>query len=242
MPELIEIKSPGVQYGYKGPEVYECLELETTLYKPRVTFMLPKQEPGAVVVVAEEANWRNHDRKLFILYLEQFTDAFSLLERVLEINRFYRVGDTYCRLSPVERDILYSFNAKQEFRFQISTMSPPRVKDSGSLVFHVNLLKELLRPGRERVFSPQDSDIPRLLQAIPDMPSDVTDDRYPAFAALAYAVAALYFHPTIEPEERYEKKFNIDDWDPFAPADHRDRPNINNYDPWKFLNKEIRNG
>ena len=102
-------------------------------------------------------------------------------------------------------------------------MPPPRLNDRGDLTYHINLMRELLRPGRERIFSPPDSDIPRLLQAIPEMAADsVTDDKYPAFAALAYGIAALYHYPTIEPEESRNKKKK---YDPFSNSA------LENYDP-----------
>lgn len=230
--KLIKLDSPR-RYGWQGAEVFTAVELESDIYKPRISFMLPKADPGAVVVVAEEANWRERSRKLFVMHMEQFTDAMLLLDRVAEIKRYYDVDDTYCRLSRVERDILYTFNSDRKYRDHLFIMRPPRANDKGDLTFHINLLRDLLRSGRERVFFPQDSAISGLLQAIPDMPAgSVTDDKFPAFAALAYGIAALYHYPTVEPEEKsgFRKK---KEYDPFRPDDP-----IMSADPWKMMDDD----
>ena len=218
--ELPNIDLPGMRYDADGPMVFTCHDLETAVYRPRLCFAFPRKEAGAVVMAAEEGNWREKNRKIFILYLKQFTDSAALLECVYELQREYEIKRIYARLTPHERDFFYMWNENRHLSRRLSVISPPKSPDSGDLRFHIGLLRELLKPGSERVFARSDSELPSLLSAIPKMPDVVSDLEYPALSSVCQIVCAMWFYPTKEPEELHRKKrFNIDDWDPFAEDD-----------------------
>ena len=142
------------------------------------------------------------------------------------LRKAWEIENIYSRLTRVEMEFLQFFNRKEKHRQHISVTAPPHANDKGNLTVHLGMLRELMRPGRERVFLHES--IPTLLSAIPELDPDVNDMDYPAAAAAVYGVCAVYIFETIE-EEKKKKP-----WDMWAMLDDK------KYDPLKVLDKPVK--
>ena len=207
--------------GNDVPEMWEWPEKETAVYRPRLSFMLPRATEGAIVLLLELADFRN-PKKYFIPWYESFTDANILLDKLRELRRDYEVHDIYSRMNDPERDFLQYHNEQHQHREPLMVYPPPKCDDKGSISYHLNLMKSLMQHGRERVFFPEGSNIPGQLNAIPEMAGEISDAEYPGLAALVYGVAALYHNETVEPEPGHKQRKPWSPWDKLAGFDARE--------------------
>jgi hypothetical protein len=227
-------------YGYDGPAVFECPDLKTSFYRLRASWAPARKTPGGLCLIGEEADWRSERRKIFVLWFEQFADTHELLQKLREVILQYRIEEVYARLTRPEMDFLNFFNSDLEYRQRIGVMRPPRMEDTGCIDYHLSLVEELTRPGRQRIFFPPDSDIAALLQSVSDEPaaSGIADLDHPAVASIVQGIAALYHYQTMEPEQlrHYRPPLpkpvdQISSYDPFS----TDHPTAK-YDAWANLN------
>jgi len=227
-----------ITYGHDGPPVFGCPELETSFYRLRASWAPARKEAGGLTLLGEEADWRSNRRKIFVLWFQEYNDTGELLVKLQELVREYQIQDVYARLTRVEHYFLSYFNSEQKFRRRISTRRPPRADDSGCIDYHLNLVNELLRPGRERVYFPNGSNIPQILQSLTDDETahGITDIDHPAAASLVYGITALFHYSTYEaPESRgYQKsqKYN-----PFRILETRSK-GLKASDPWRILDNQ----
>ena len=214
---------PGCRF-FEGPAVFYCEKMGASFYRPRVVFVPPRQLPGALVLCAEQAEFRRM-KSLFIFGFEQFNDIGKLMASVAELVKDYEIRKVLARLTRSERDYINFFNNNRNYRDYISVMSPPKTNhSSGSILYHVSLTLELLRPGKERVLFPKGSPILRMLQSIPVPIENPTDIEHPGCAAVVYAIASMYHWETTESQQASE--FRKKKYDPFGP-----NSTLDNYDP-----------
>jgi hypothetical protein len=219
----------------EGPPIWYWKEADVGIYGPRLAATLPKKTPGALTMWLEEYEFRRNKR-YFCAYFKTFTDAGLMMEEARELMKVYEIPDLYIRLTPVERDFVSSWNDMRKYYMRVNTRTPPRTDETGSITYHLNLLQELTRPGRERVFYGEDSEVPQVMAAVRELFGEATDTDFPAVASVVYGAAACYHHETIE-EVKKKKPYEFlgpDDpylnWDPFGKDDK-----VMNYDPFRNM-------
>ena len=225
-PELTPIKR---DVGY--PPVWDWVAAKTAVYRPRLCLTFPKKRPGALALLLEEAEFRRL-KKFHVAWFEEFTHTNLLLADASEAAKHYEVTDIFARLTQPEKDFLEFFNSNQQrHATRLSVRPVPHADPAGKIDFHLNLLSELQQTDRERCFFPKESDIPKLLAEVPEMAHEVTDADFPAVACVAYGVAALYYHETLEPESSWKKKT----WNVWGPLNDGHDP-LSESDPYMAWN------
>lgn len=91
---------------------------------------------------------------------------------------------------------------KSGFPFGHYIHRPPSLKTDGCIGYHINLLKEILRPESKRLLLGTQSRLPGLLQEMPNAVSSLSEKDYSLLTALAYAACLLVLYPyTPEPPD-----------------------------------------
>jgi hypothetical protein len=210
--------------GADVPDTWEWAEHKIAVYRPRLSFMMPRKTDGAIVLLLEQADDARGLKNFFVPFYETGRDSLDLLNRVRELTKQYEVQDLYSDLNNPEMDFVDFHNEQNKFRDRIMVMAPPLVDSSGDISYHMNLLKSLMQHGRERVFFPKGSSIAEQMSSVPEISYDITAEGYPALAALVYGIAALYHFKTQEPERGNKKS-----WDPWSKLKDLD---VSKMDPW----------
>jgi hypothetical protein len=178
------------------PDLFLWEDKNIGIYTPRLSFMFPGEAEGAVALLFEEAQFRA-EKNFYVPVFDIFTDAGEVLDRVQELQKIYFVKNTYARRTKSETDFI-AFRNRGASRY-LHVLDPPNVdKVSGIFTYHLNLLRDLLRPGRERIFFSAGSDIPRLLSSLPVLIGAVKDGEHRAVSCLCYGVAGLIHNETNE--------------------------------------------
>jgi hypothetical protein len=177
------------------PDLFSWEEKNIGIYTPRISFMLPAESEGAVCLLFEEAQFRV-EKNFYVPVFETFTDAGMLLDRVQELQKIFWVKSTFSRRTKDEADFI-AFRNRGASRY-LSVVDPPNANKDGIFTYHLNLFRDLLRPGRERIFFSAGSDIPRLLSSLPVLIGAVKDAEHRAVSCLCYGVAGLIHNETNE--------------------------------------------
>ncbi len=186
-----------------GPDLFLWSgKKEVGIYTPRMSFMLPGETEGGLALFFEEAELQ-YQGNFYVPLFETFLDSGELLDRVKDLQHIYSVQKIYARRTKADADFI-AFRNRDASRY-LRILDPPNAAKDGDFLYHLSLLRDLLRPGRERIFFPENSDIPRLLQAVPEMAGSVKDTEHRALAALVYGVAGLVHNETLARSETNPK-------------------------------------
>jgi len=200
------------------------------IYRPRAAIMFPRDKPGVIIVAAEQAEFRKA-KELYILHEHQNQDAGLLFDRMVEIQQLMHIKQTFSRLTPQEAQFVNWKNSelRLEKKKDLLIGLPPLADDNGNIGYHLNVLKDLSRPGKERLFYRKESNLPQEVAQIPDQTHDAIDTEHPFLAAVAYVVSALTLYETLEPDMIYPSKREYDPLD----FDRPDPPGVLlKYDIW----------
>lgn len=185
-------------------------------YRHRMCFMMPREKPGCAVLGAEfcriPAN--NDPRKLFLVQLKFFTDSTEMLRHVQAERTRFEIEDIYSRVTPVEDETIRAFNSGCRTLERLSYSKPPYTDTQGHISTHMAIFRDLAR--NKRVVFRNGAGFEKLLEGLPTMDPDITDEHFPAEAAALYLLTALYAWPTEEPEPRRERG----PYDPFKKLDN----------------------
>lgn len=160
----------------------------------------PGERPGFITILGEEMQTLRCDQKPALHELTEFEshDLRDLLDRHLDFLADWKFNTAYAPPDISVYRFIRHFNEEQrEKRMpEIRTTRPPYY-DQGKISYHLNILKEQLRPASKRLHLHVTSRLPGYLNEIPANASDTLDSQHPAIASLAYGVTALVTHPFI---------------------------------------------
>ena len=188
---------------------------EYGLYRPRCAFQLPRSNQGAVVIIAEEYQFRKA-KQLYLLYEFTTDDAGLLLEKVKELQYVLEIREIYTRLIPSEINMLQFANHASwlKKRKEISVLTPLPCDDNGNIDYHLTVLRGLTRPENTRLIFRAGSSLETELAALPANPYNIKDDDHPLVAALCYGIVSLISSETVDQPDNYSDRAKTD-WDPF---------------------------
>ncbi len=162
----------------------------------------PHETPGAIVVLGEQLVLpvREAPSIHWLAEFESF-DLGELLQKAVELKNDFKVQTFYSGVSDTANDFTRYFNqrARQNRSHEIYIHRPANLKMDGCIGYHLNLLKEILRPESKRLLIGTQSRLPGLLQEMPNAVSGITEKDFPLLTALAYAACPLVLYP-YEPE------------------------------------------
>lgn len=158
--------------------------------------VFPAEEPGFFVVLGEEAVLPGRAKpKIYWLDELEMQDLGGFVRACLDVSLEYKVQGIYG--NPEKAELVFL----SEFRKAASNKKMPTIHIAKAprfnipLSFHLNLLRENLKPESQQVFLSSNSCLPGALQGIPTVIGNITDKQCPGPAALAYAVATLLLRP-----------------------------------------------
>ncbi len=219
--DRIDMKGPGVfvfhsEFGTMKTDKKLAMTAKNKvgIYRPRAAITLPREKAGALIVAAEQAEFRRK-KEIYILYEFQTMDAGILLDHLLEVRELMHIKQIYSRLTAEESQFLAWRNGegRLEQKKDLLIALPPLATDGGFLSYHLNVLKDLSRPGKERLFFRYGSNLPQELAQMPNETFTATDTEYPMLATVAYLVSAMILYETVEPDMIYPTKTKYDPLD-----------------------------
>ncbi len=229
-PRLFEFAKNGVKAMNREEKIL--------IYRPRLCFVFPKEKPGCVVLAAEFCKIppSNAPRKLFLIEFALFTDGMELLRQVQAQAVKYDVEDIYARVTPVEDDTIRAFNSSRHVQERLSINRPPYTDKEGHIAAHASILKDLMRS--KRVIYREGAGFEKLLDGLPKMAPDLSDEDFPAEAAVLYLLVALYGWPTDEPG--YQEKPR--EWSPWDILNNEGHYKNSKWSPDRFMDKFMGEG
>jgi len=160
----------------------------------------PDAKPGAVCVVGEESGFRP-PYQLYLLAEAEEHDAGKFFKICLDLQGKFKISGFYSRLDEVNCEYLNMSN-KQRRESRLSTLfvSSAPFSDTGSLQYHLNIVKDKLRI-EQKTLHLGESRVAGLLAEIQTGElAEIKDSTNPLVTALCYAVSALTvweYHPDI---------------------------------------------
>jgi len=171
----------------------------------------PSQNPGAVVVLAQEDAFRP-PRPAHVLSEFEENTIGDLIRRCSYLTTEFCVQDYYGRPDPTCLRYIDQFNAEanQNRMKRFDFKSAP--SHDLPMDYHFNVLRDRLTPGKKTIHFTGESQLKGQLLAVPE--DLITEDsHYPLVSALAWCVAALTEVQSIG--EGQKKTFSNYDYDPF---------------------------
>lgn len=192
---MLKYKSLFAQGGSSSELFPYCPEANRFYSRVICGIRWPAAKPGFAVVLGEEYSL-HADTKYHWLAEHESHDLAAMIRRLLELRTEFKVTGFYGPTDDVVLHFLDHFNREQrrrnfpEFHFQ-----PPAYFSGSKIDYHLNVLKEQMRPGSKRLHLSQTSTLPGYLNSMPQTIGDAVDTDFPGPAALAYAVATLEAFP-----------------------------------------------
>jgi hypothetical protein len=166
----------------------------------------PGVKPGAVVVVGEEAGFR--DFQHYLLAEVEESDPGEFFRICLDLEGKYKISRFYSRLDEPSREYLGMWNRqRRENRLSTLTVNAAPFSQDGWLQYHLSLVKDKLRTEQKSLHLGEARVAGLLTEIQMGELVEIKDVDNPLVAALCYATAALvtwkYVDPTPEPEKPY---------------------------------------
>ncbi len=160
----------------------------------------PHEKAGAIVILGEELILpvREAPSIHWLAEFESF-DLGELLQKAAEFKNDLKVQFFYTGLDRTADDFVRYFNqrARQNRNQEIYVHRPPNFKMDGCIGYHLNLLKEILRPESKRLIFGTQSRLPGLLQEMSNAVASLSEKDCPMLTALAYAACPLLLYPYV---------------------------------------------
>lgn len=158
----------------------------------------PSEKPGAVVVLGEELTV-SPGTMPNIHWLGEYEtgDLGALLRQAVLYMHDLKVMAFYAGMDQPARSYLLHFNreARDQRKPTLDVLTPPNLVPDGGISYHVNVLKDLLRPESKRLTLSSKSRLPGALGELPESIGALKEGDCPLVAALAYAVISLKSQP-----------------------------------------------
>jgi hypothetical protein len=193
---LTVIKSVKLNPG--GSWVFHCEDRDIFFQRIVGGIAWPGERPGFICIVGEESYFRP-PYQLHLLAEAEEQDTSELIRQCRELQAKWRVQDFYARLDETILRYLELTNQQaithhgKPFQVLAAPFS------DGSIAYHVQLLKDRLKPGQKSLQLGSESKLPSAVLELPvDQVFKAIDEQYPAVAALGYAVSALVVWPPLD--------------------------------------------
>lgn len=158
--------------------------------------------PGFAVVVGEDRLPEVGGRIYHCHLLAEIedNDTGQLLRKCAELKARLEVEDFYGRYDKSNMNFLDFWNRDaRDRRIPEFYIYSAIASEDGKIGYHLNILKDRLRPERKTLHLSEQSRLPGYLGKLPiSGTATLTDSQYPAVAALGYAVSALTL---LEPDD-----------------------------------------
>lgn len=168
----------------------------------------PSAQPGCAVVLGDEMS---KERRYHWLAEHFDHDLGNLLRRCLELKSQFKISDFFARPDEVVLFFLDTFNADNRKRgisdFHFSEV--PFCDGSGRIGYHLNVLRELLRPGNKRLILSESSVLPGQISSLPQGIGDVFDNDQPGPAALSYCTSVFEVYPYRPNVRRQKTEYDV---------------------------------
>ena len=171
----------------------------------------PGEKSGYAVVVGEEDHPRKGGkvRHCHVLSEVEEWNKVELIKACVELQGLYRTIGFYGRRDPASMFALWGMNSgaragrSEELDFQPAPMS-----DTGKIEYHIDLLAKKLSHDSKSLYLNR-GDVALKLDIPHEEYGTATDSKFPAVAALGYAVATLdTYEPPDEDGEDHEPLLN----------------------------------
>jgi len=170
----------------------------------------PGQRPGFVVVVGMEKFPKigTNNYNIHVLDEAEDVDLKALFKHADRFMTKYNFEDFFCRYDRAFTNLADEFSLHRKPFFYSAPFS-----ENGDISYHIRTLKGLLDKGDKSLHLSKTSNLPGHLQEISLFGDTMPDLKYPAVAALGYAVTGLRFLGPLDDEdnEDYPDDDDIDD-------------------------------
>lgn len=176
---------------------------ETSIYRPKMACVFPRNKPGWAVVAAEQAKLPRLKKELYVLHEFTSKDSGIFYDMMVEAVNVMHITDV-CSRTTMQESQFINFKAEDlraDGKKPIYPRIPAMSKDDGVIGYHLNVLKDLSRADKQRLFYRKQSQLPQRMAEVPEETHDIVEDDFPYIAAVAYVINELITFETVEPEE-----------------------------------------
>jgi hypothetical protein len=174
----------------------------------------PGEKNGFAVIVGEERlpDWLLNKPKLYLLKEFEEQDTGALLRHCSEYSGLLNVQRFVSYISEQDQEFFRQWNRREkEERRTGLRITPAPMTESQNITFHINILRENLREDHKVLQLLPESRVKNHILDIPHRDlKTATADKYPAIAALGYAVAYLTAYP-YKPRTKKKREYHIFD-------------------------------
>ena len=165
----------------------------------------PADKSGYAVVVGEERMTRKggNVRHCHVLAEVEQWKKGELIRQCVELQGLYNTMGFYGRRTQANMNFLYEWNADaRKRRLEQLDFNPAPMSETGAIGYHIDVLLQRLDQTKKSLYL-NGGDVALKLDIPHEEYADSTDSKFPAIAALGYAVATLdtYEPPDEESED-----------------------------------------